>query len=296
MSECTILFADIAGSTAMYETLGDELAESIINQALAALSGIVVEHKGRVIDTIGDEIMCQFPDAQQAILAAEAMHICTNTRRFGSTKRQVAVRIGAHAGEVISGEQTVHGDTVNVSARIAALARPGKTMISEITFESLPDAQKSLCRYLLEAQLKGKEQLVRLYDVVWEVNDQLTRVASIPRKSAALRKLVLTYHEKSVSLSQGTLKIGRAEDSDLCVSSSQASRYHCEIRLNGNRFTLYDTSTNGTFVVQNNVEMLFHHETAPLHRSGVISLGLSTKHLDESEYIHFSIEHAESPA
>ncbi|MBT6454126.1 MAG: adenylate/guanylate cyclase domain-containing protein, partial [Gammaproteobacteria bacterium] len=60
MTQATILFADIAGSTALYENIGDSQAENLINTILAALSGIVEEHNGLVIKTIGDEIMCQF--------------------------------------------------------------------------------------------------------------------------------------------------------------------------------------------------------------------------------------------
>lgn len=289
MTSSTILFADICGSTSLYERLGDDLAESVISSCLAVLTEIVNAQQGVVLEQIGDEIMCQFNDASHAVMAAGDMHQCTRSQKFGHNPQSVSIRIGAHTGAVIHVDSGVQGDTVNVAARIAALARAGKSMISEQTYDALPDALKSSCRYMLETQLKGKEQLVNVYEAVWETNEQLTRVACIKR-SENKHEIVLKYKNQSVSLSKGALSIGRASDGGLCVSSTQASRKHCEIRMNGNKFTLYDNSTNGTFVVQNDVEMFFHHESAPLHQSGLISLGQSRKESDNSELIHFTIQ------
>lgn len=290
MSNTTILFADICGSTHLYETQGDQNAESIISDTLTALSKIVDTFHGQVLDTIGDEIMCQFLSAQDAVQAASEMHTCTLNNQFGESPQKVTIRIGAHSGPIINSDSGIQGDTVNVAARVAAQARSGKTMISESTVDLLPDYLTSQCRHILQAQLKGKEDLVNLYDVVWEDNDQLTCVAPIQRNNSKQSKLVLTYHDQQISLSNGTLTIGRGYDCELTVDSTQASRKHCEIRMNGNKFSLFDNSTNGTFVVHNDVEMFFHNESAPLHIKGTISLGCSTKMPLESEWIQFEIK------
>ena len=70
-----ILFADIAKSTNIYETLGDKIAQNIIGTCLSLLGNITQQHKGTVIKTIGDEIMCTFHTANEAVEAAKAMHI-----------------------------------------------------------------------------------------------------------------------------------------------------------------------------------------------------------------------------
>jgi adenylate cyclase len=291
MSEYTILFADIAGSTALYESVGDQRAEAIIAKALERLSAIVSQHDGRVIKTIGDELMCQFGAAESALMAANRMHEYIDANSLRDFDQQLSIRVGAHIGSVIESRDDVYGDTVNVSARIAALARPGKTMISETTFEALPDKLRQACRLLMETHVKGKQQPLKLYDAVWEHNDQLTRIASTPRAQAGGIVLVLEYNGNKVSLESGSLRIGRGMECDLVVEAPQASRCHCDIRHSGHKFSLSDGSTNGTYIMQNSVELFFHNETVPLQQSGIISLGQMTK--DNARHlIHFSIEQA----
>lgn len=289
MTDSTILFADIAGSTSLYENLGDDEANLVVNSSLEALSLIVKNNNGKVIKTIGDEIMCQFGSVESAIAASGAMHVCTQNNRFGNQLTQIAIRIGAHTGPVIEVENDINGDTVNVAARVAALTQSGKTMISESSYQALPAYLKSLCRFMLETQLKGKEELVSIYNVIWENNDQLTLVAQIPRVKSTQKTLSLTYGEHETTLSQGVLTIGRAQTCDVVIHSTEASRLHCEIQMNGNKFLLKDNSTNGCYVNQNNVEMFFHSESVPLHQSGIISVGQSSKNVAESELIYFNI-------
>lgn len=278
MTQLTILFADIAGSTALYEKLGDSLAEALVSEVLESLSTIVKEQKGVVIKTIGDEIMCQFQSSSEAIEAANRMHEYTEKQVFDGYDQKVAVRIAAHIGNVIHSDGDLYGDTVNVSARIAAVARPGKTVISEQTYNTLPENLQQFCRNKTPAYLKGKDHPINVYDVVWERNDQLTRLVQTAKPQPVKNELTLKYNGKHIKLAGSSLKIGRGYDCDLVVEAPQASRYHCEIRLHGNnKFSLVDNSTNGTYVLQNDVELLFHNETVPLHNFGILSLGQKTK-------------------
>ncbi|MCP4628035.1 MAG: adenylate/guanylate cyclase domain-containing protein, partial [bacterium] len=63
----TILFADVANSTRLYEILGNEAARSLIGECLSLLSKVTVSHHGTVIKTIGDEIMCTFLSVDNAV-------------------------------------------------------------------------------------------------------------------------------------------------------------------------------------------------------------------------------------
>ena len=65
-----IVFADISGSTKLYERLGDAIARELVAQCLGVMSEYIEKHSGRVIKTIGDEIMSTFPTADQAVEAA----------------------------------------------------------------------------------------------------------------------------------------------------------------------------------------------------------------------------------
>lgn len=289
MTKCTILFADIAGSTALYERVGDTQAETLISDILETLSSIVQTYNGHVIKTIGDEIMCQFSSSGEAIQAASKMHEYLLKKSSDNNSQKILVRIGAHLGSVLHSQGDIYGDTVNVAARVASVARPGKTMISEQTYLSLPEALRPFCRLIMETNFKGKELPVNLYEVVWEQNDQVTRLAYDPRRKNNECILYLHYQQQKIELSQGALKIGRETDCGLVVEAPQASRFHCEIRRKGSKFTLKDNSTNGTYIVQNNVEIFFHQEEAPLHNCGIISLGQSAEGNSE-HLIHFKIE------
>jgi len=122
----------------------------------------VEEHNGLTIKTIGDEIMCQFSSSSQAIQTANKMHEYTEKVTFPEYKQKIVIRIGAHIGSIIRNQGDIFGDTVNVSARVASLARPGKTMISEQTYETLPENLQQFCRNRIETHLKGKEEPINV--------------------------------------------------------------------------------------------------------------------------------------
>jgi len=291
--QATILFADIAGSTRLYELLGDSKAEAMISRVLDALALICAQSGGTVIKTIGDELMCRFDQADQAIMAARQMQEFSQTHQPEGLKGRIAIRIGAHHGEILETADDVYGDTVNVSARVAALARPGKIMVSEATVEQLDLNQRAICRQMQRATLKGKQEPVQLFDVIWEQNEELTRVTqTIKRPTVAVKTLNLMGPEGNRRLRSDRptqLIIGRGNECHLVVGAPQASRQHCEISVQGGKFLLLDHSTNGTYIQQNGVEMWFHQESAPLVGEGVISIG--AKAGDNPDYLlHYRIE------
>ena len=117
-----VLFADVVGSTKLYDTLGDVTAKQMIDECLAVLQGVVQKYGGRVIKTIGDEIMCVLPSADSGCLAATDMHHKVMALPTVSQVKR-SVRIGFHFGPVIEENNDVFGDTVNVAARMAGLAK-----------------------------------------------------------------------------------------------------------------------------------------------------------------------------
>ena len=116
-----ILFADIAGSTALYENLGDTKARELVSACTSILTREMAKYKGRLIKTIGDEIMCVFPTAEGAAQAACDMQSSLEKEKPGGDVAMY-VRVGFHYGEVISENNDVFGDAVNVAARITAVS------------------------------------------------------------------------------------------------------------------------------------------------------------------------------
>src|SRR5690606_6059905 len=118
----TILFADVSGSTRLFEQRGDVEARRLIANVLDALTEVASRHGGKVIKTIGDEIMCTFPGAMQGVLAA-----CDMQRRLAHdpefVKDNLAIRVGLHHGDALVEDGDVYGDAVNTAARMASLAK-----------------------------------------------------------------------------------------------------------------------------------------------------------------------------
>ncbi|MBW1846833.1 MAG: adenylate/guanylate cyclase domain-containing protein, partial [Deltaproteobacteria bacterium] len=74
-TKLAVLFADIAKSTELYETIGDKNAQIQITSTLSLLSEVASNFNGVVIKTIGDEVMCTFPNSDCAMEAAKRMHM-----------------------------------------------------------------------------------------------------------------------------------------------------------------------------------------------------------------------------
>ena len=95
-----ILFADVAGSTKLYETLGDAEALATIGRCLAVMKAVCDEHGGRIVKTIGDEAMAVFPLPANAAYAAIAMQTQISAMKT-SAGAPLAIHIGFHFGPVI---------------------------------------------------------------------------------------------------------------------------------------------------------------------------------------------------
>ncbi len=177
----TVLFADVAGFTPLVEKHPAEDMVTILNQLFTILTEIVFRHGGTVDKFIGDCVMAfwgapdEQPDhAERALEAAEDMLSWIDAananweREFGVN---IELAIGVHTGEAVIGnfgsetrmEYTVIGDTVNLAARLEAIARPQQILISEATRTEAGD----LFDYvkLRAHRIAGRREVVQLYEV-----------------------------------------------------------------------------------------------------------------------------------
>jgi len=165
-----VLFADICGSTALYDQLGNEAALNMVTRILNLLKQEVATYKGILIKTIGDEIMCTFPNAQQAARAARAMHRAVATNKPGG-EHPIAIRIGLHFGDVILKANDVFGDTVNVAARIASITRARQTMTTREVIDALPPDLGHKAVSITRASFRGKQDALEVFQLLWEPED-----------------------------------------------------------------------------------------------------------------------------
>jgi class 3 adenylate cyclase len=246
-----VMFADISDSTNLYQKLGDGAARNIVNACLEVVNGVMARYDGRLVKTIGDEVMCVFPDADRAVLAASDMQAKVSATKPGNYP--VSIHIGLHCGPVLCEENDVFGDTVNVAAYLRAAATAEQILTTDAVERCLSAALKTCVRPIFNAVLKGNEHESTVYQVLWRTDrTDLTDVNLQPSKMIPgdTGALLVTLDEERVRVDQWRtgIVIGRAKDCDLVVTDNYASRRHLSIKLVRTHFYLFDHSINGTFV------------------------------------------------
>ncbi len=276
-----ILFADISDSTKLYSTLGDNAARGVVNACLSLVSGVVEQFKGRVVKTIGDEVLCVFRRADDAVLAASEMQSSVESKRPG--KYHVQLHIGLHFGPVLVEDNDVFGDTVNAAAYLTAVAAADQILTTETTERNLSPELRATVRPVFKAVLKGSTDESTVYQVVWHHNvADLTDVNMRSHKiiPGDQGSLIVAHRNLSLRLDQSrpNITIGRGEDCDLIVHEKLASRKHVSIRLMRTHFYLVDHSLNGTFVaLESGDEVHVLRKELLLDGSGKLTLGRSAR-------------------
>ena len=170
--QVTLLFTDLKGSTAMYERLGDLNAYALVRQHFALLGGIVQEHSGAIVKTIGDAVMAVFSRPTDAVSAA--LHMLGEIERYNSEHGDpsIILKIGAHCGPSIAVTLNENldyfGQTVNVAARVQSLAGAGEICISE-ALNAAPGVSHLLAGHKViefDAPLQGVEGNACVYRII----------------------------------------------------------------------------------------------------------------------------------
>ncbi|MFN8060454.1 MAG: adenylate/guanylate cyclase domain-containing protein [Vicinamibacterales bacterium] len=273
-----ILFADIAGSTRLYQDLGDASAQALVRSSLALLTRVAERYDGRLVKTIGDEIMCRFPDAERALRAACAMQVALRAEAPPGPVA-VKVRIGLHVGPTIDRERDVFGDAVNTAARLRDIARPGQVITTAETVAAASADVRAKARLVDRAVLPGRSQETDVYELLWDPLAKVTLLAMTldaqTSPASAILRLRHLGEERTVQPSD-VVRLGRDPECELLVASDLASRQHARIEYSRGKFVLTDDSTNGTFVlVDGATEVYLRRESLPLSGRGLIGLGCS---------------------
>lgn len=277
-TKLAIMFADISGSTALYDRLGDLQALGLVAKSLDILTAELAPHQGVLIKTIGDEIMCSFPTAASALEAACAMQRAIEQQRPGG-ERPIYIRIGFHYGEVLSVGDDLFGDAVNIAARVASITRARQILTTQAVFDALPVSLHDKLRRISRAEFRGKDETLDVFQVNWEVDDTMaTRIglSGFRKPTEARHELLLRYLQQiaTVDEQKKSVVLGRDDTSDLIIKSTFASRQHARINFNFGKFVLVDHSANGTYIrFSDNQVIHLAHQEIMLHGSGAISLG-----------------------
>ena len=291
------MFADVAGSTAMYENMGDELARERISKALNTLISISRRHSGKLVKTIGDEILVYFTDVDMAVFAARAIQEAMEDDRSPETIG-VSIRIGMQFGSAILENDDIFGDTVNVAARIASMAKARQILCTqEIAFMLKSGELSNNMRPYDRLRVKGRNEQLDIYLFAWEQEGDITNMATAssftnPSRADQVKNLSLKYAGESHSIPIDTTSytMGRGKDCELVVKGDLISRYHSRIEHRRGKYVITDQSTNGTFIRSSEGQDVFlRREEFTLFGSGFISLGKKVDPEDPN-VIHFLCE------
>ncbi len=272
-----ILFADIVDSTGIYEALGDNQALAVVNLLFGKFTRKVVAASGTVVKTLGDGMVCLFGTADSAFRAACAMQATTH-QLAPRVPGRLDIKVAFNFGPVVLKGGDVFGDTVNVCARLAAMANPGQILTSQQALDALSRTLMLRCRHLYPTKIRGRAQPVSVYDVPWRVDPDLTETSMNLEspEQAARWALKLSYGGDTFYVApEGEVRIGRDRSNDVVIASPRASRVHARIYARDRNFIIADQSSNGTFLLidGNDAEVTLRREEAVLGERGWIGLG-----------------------
>ena len=293
--EVGVMFADVTGSTKLYETLGDDNANRIIGKVLDIMRLITEGYQGYVIKTIGDEIMSRFSSANDCVRAAIE---CQEEISAGIQGEdiEISIKVGLHFGPAILMEDgDVFGDAVNVSARMAGIAKGRQIITTRETIKLLDADLQDMSRQFDKTIVKGKEEEIIVHQVVWETSDDVTRIEiSADKVKEETKYLALEFQGNKHLLASDdprTFVIGRGVQSDLLCKTRLASRSHATLEFRRGNFLLTDGSSNGTFVKTDDGEDIFlRRQELMLWGSGYISLGEEISKEDPDHVIRYTCE------
>ena len=277
--EVAILFADVVGSTKLYEQLGDLRARDMVGVCIDVMRGATDQNNGSVIKTMGDEIMATFASADDALNAAAQMQKQISAHpSLKIDDHTVAIRIGCNFGPVVLENRDIFGSAVHTANRMTSQAKAGQIMTTASMVEQLSAEWRASVRQIDIATLKGRSSEVALFEVLWQPEETTSMVPTISardRTAKALR-LRLRYQGQEVFVDEAraNVNIGRAEENDLVVKGNLISRLHARVEVSRNKFMLVDQSTNGTFVLGKDGEEAFvRRDSMQIRGEGLIGLG-----------------------
>lgn len=155
----TFIFADLASYTALTEVHGDEEAVRLVDGYCQAMRGLLGEHGAHEVKTIGDALLVCVPDAAEGVrLGIRAAH-----EVGGAEHRFPSVRVGMHHGPAIERAGDYFGRTVNIAARVSALAGAGEVLVTDEVVRAAGDVDRVEFREHGRHALKGIEDPVLIY-------------------------------------------------------------------------------------------------------------------------------------
>jgi adenylate cyclase len=184
-----ILSADVVGYSRL---MGEDEAATVktLETYKRVISDLIQQHRGRVVDSPGDNLLAEFASVVDAVQCAVAAQKELQARNLELPEtRRMLFRIGINLGDVIEEEDRVYGDGVNIAARLESLAEPGGICISKTAFDHIETKLPLGYEYLGEQTVKNIAKPVPAYKVLMEPRVTVKALEKSKLKEGARRRL-----------------------------------------------------------------------------------------------------------
>ncbi|MDE2416257.1 MAG: FHA domain-containing protein [Burkholderiales bacterium] len=284
--QATVVFTDLHGSTAVFESLGNARATERVTHITTWIGRQCESFGGRVVKTLGDGVLALFPDGESAVRAVVDLQR-QHSKSIATTDVAMPIRIGLASGEVEIVDGDCYGDAVNVAARLCDLSGPGQIWANAASLTSANESPGVTFRILGPINIRGRAEPCTVYQIEWRedaASDFLTMQGDIDHSYASgevdalgreieLTCLGLTKRFKSFEL---PVTIGRVRTVDFMVNDPRVSRTHARLEWRNGSVVLADVSSYGSwvrFAGANGSDLLLRRDECVLHGHGELALG-----------------------
>ena len=283
----TVVFADLTGSTRVFETLGNEAATRTVTGLTQWIGEVCREHGGRVVKTLGDGVLAVFPQpdgAVEAVVELQREHARHQVRRPAA--QQMQLQVGLACGEIVEVDGDCYGDAVNVASRLSDLSGARQIWATASVVDQVELAPPGARFHSLGlVPIRGKAQEHPLYRIEWQ-EDTSTDMMTMPGysldakagpRTAPQGRIELRYLDQVQEFGTDELPVhlGRAREAEFVVQDPRVSRLHARIEWRGTSFVLVDMSSFGTSVRFDGAPtgQTLRRGDCVLHAGGEIALG-----------------------
>ena len=287
--QTTVVFADLMGSTGLFEATGNAKATRAVTQLTQWICEVFIAHGGRVVKTLGDGVFAVFPSGVSAIGAVVDMQRSHQKHLPGKlVDMSLPIRVGVASGEVEIVAGDCYGDAVNLAARLSDLSGGNQIWATNKVVNGVEEAQGVRFRPLGPITIRGRAEPCSVSQVEWRIDehtDLLTmqgefEPAMVPPGFDALGgQIELSWLDlkKSFKSFEMPIHIGRVSSVEFVINDPRVSREHARIDWRNGSVMLVDVSTYGCWVrfSGGGSDLMLRREECVLHGKGEIALGAS---------------------
>jgi class 3 adenylate cyclase len=258
MSDLTIAFVDLTGSTSVFETLGNDRATKAVTKLTQWIGSRGQAHGGTVVKMLGDGVLMAFGDNRACV---EAM---TQIQQEHAKRVQqwpphlkLLMQVGLARGPVVWVDGDCFGDAVNLASRLSDLAGPEQIFATDTVVQQLEARSGVRSRSLGPMRIKGKVDPCEVFRIEWQLDMQsefLTMPAALhavsPREDSDFVGIELAWLDatRTFGTDHMPVRIGRVPEAGFVVNDPRVSRMHAQIELRAGNYVLEDLSSYGTWV------------------------------------------------